>query len=150
MLNEDIKNSINECVLCWLATADSDGFPNCSPKEIFTWYGENQLLIADVASPQSVKNIKANNKVCVSFVEIFKQKGFQLKGTAEYIFKKDEVFPELLTVIEKHTGGFPVKGIIQMTIESARPILAPSYLLVPGTTEQQQVESAKKTYGVRI
>lgn len=35
-----------------------------------------------------------------------------------------------------------------MTIESERPILAPSYLLVPGTKEQQQVESAKKTYGV--
>ena len=100
MLNEDIKNSINEWVLCWLTTADSDGFPNCSPKEIFTWHVENQVLIADVASPQSVKNIKASNKVCVSFVEIFKQKGFQLKETEEYVFQKDDAFPVLFSSIE--------------------------------------------------
>ena len=46
-------------VLCWLATVDDHGMPNVSPKEIFCCHGERELLIANIASPQSVRNIKA-------------------------------------------------------------------------------------------
>jgi predicted pyridoxine 5'-phosphate oxidase superfamily flavin-nucleotide-binding protein len=81
---EEIIQSINESVLCWLATAPAAGVPNCSPKEAFTFRGESELVIANIASPESVRNIQANPNVCVSFVNVFKQKGFKLSGTAEY------------------------------------------------------------------
>ncbi|MFI0416312.1 MAG: pyridoxamine 5'-phosphate oxidase family protein [Candidatus Thiodiazotropha sp.] len=64
---------MNESVLCWLATSGEDGFPNCSPKEAFTFYEDDKIVIANIALPQSGKNIKANSNVCVSFINIFKQ-----------------------------------------------------------------------------
>ena len=70
MLNKDITNSIEHSVLCWLATSSADGTPNVSPKEIFTYYGDSKIIIANIASPQSVKNIKANARACISFISL--------------------------------------------------------------------------------
>jgi uncharacterized protein len=149
MLTNEIKASIDESVLCWLATADNNGAPNCSPKEIFTHYSDSQVLIANIASPESVSNIKQNPEVCVSFVHVFKQKGFKLKGKATYIAADNSDFEKQITLVQSLAGdNFPVKGIIVIDISSAKPIIAPGYYLTPGATEESQIEGAKLTYGV--
>jgi len=148
MLTEEIKKSIEESVLCWLATADEAGFPNCSPKEVFTYKGDDELLIANIASPESAKNVAINPNVCVSFVHVFKQKGFKVKGKAVYMTSSDSIYPILFELIQPLAGTFPVKGIIRVKISSVNPIVAPSYYLVSGTTESSQINSAKRTYGV--
>lgn len=61
------------CVLCWWATADEQGQPNVSPKEVFAVVDDQHLLIANIASPVSVRNIQHNPKVCVSIIDIFVQ-----------------------------------------------------------------------------
>ena len=63
MLNQDTINSINDSVLCWLATANENGEPNVSPKEMFIADGTERILIANIASPNSVRNIDANPSV---------------------------------------------------------------------------------------
>jgi len=63
MLTSEIKEYIDKSVLCWLATSSTDNVPNVSPKEIFNYFGENVIIIANIASPQSLKNIKQNKKV---------------------------------------------------------------------------------------
>lgn len=104
MLTEDIKQAINESVLCWLATSSKSGEPNCSPKEAFTYRGESELVIADIASPESVNNIRSNPSVCVSFVNVFKQKGFKLKGKASYVSQDEEAYPSLFELIKPIVG----------------------------------------------
>ena len=148
MITNEVKKSIEESVLCWLATADQSGMPNCSPKEVFTFRGTDELIIANIASPESVKNIRVNPKVCVSFVHVFKQKGFKLKGNARYIVSSDESYAELYESVRYLAGDFPVQGIIKIVITGVAPILAPSYYLVSSTTEESQIESAKRAYGV--
>ncbi len=149
VLTDEIKESINESILCWLATVDEDGAPNNSPKEIFLSYGIDELLIADIASPNSVKNIKINPKVCISFVHVFKQKGFKIKGVANYYKKGDVGYSDLLPYVYPMVGDkFPVNGIIRIKVSSVKAILAPSYIFYPEITEAQQIESAHKTYGV--
>ncbi len=144
-----IKASIDKSVLCWLATSSKDNIPNVSPKEIFQYYQSDKIIIANIASPQTVKNIKANKKVCISFIDILVQKGFQIKGTAEIIEDTHPEFAEMEKVLLEMTGGnFPFKTITEITIEKVKPILAPRYLLYPETTEADQVKSAKKTYGL--
>ncbi len=149
MLTSEIKKSIDESVLCWLATVDDQGLPNCSPKEIFTHFGESHIVIANIASPNSVNNIETNAAVCVSFVHVFKQKGFKLKGHAVYASAEDDVYQEQFKLAQSLAGeAFPVMGIIVVEVSSAKPIIAPGYYLVPGTTEEGQVKDAKRTYGV--
>ncbi|WP_366100586.1 pyridoxamine 5'-phosphate oxidase family protein [Flavobacterium sp.] len=40
MFNQEVIKSIEQSVLCWLATSDEDNFPNVSPKEMFTYFEE--------------------------------------------------------------------------------------------------------------
>lgn len=149
MLTEELKKSIDESVLCWLATADDKGFPNCSPKEIFTYFGESQIVIANIASPESVVNIGKNSSVCVSFVHVFKQKGFKVKGHASYSTAEDGAYQDQLELVQSLAGeSFPVKGVIVLEISSVKPIIAPGYYLVAGTTEESQVQNAKRAYSV--
>lgn len=146
-LNPAILKSLDKSVLCWLATCSKNGTPNVSPKEVFCVFKDTYLLIANIASPQSVKNIKENASVAISFVDILVQKGFQLKGTAEIIQKEDTqyfVYEKELLKITK--GKFPIQSILKIKIEKSKPILAPSYLLY-GLTKKQQIENSLKKYG---
>jgi predicted pyridoxine 5'-phosphate oxidase superfamily flavin-nucleotide-binding protein len=148
MLTPAIKTSIDKSVLCWLATASAENVPNVSPKEVFTYFGESQILVANIASPQTVRNIKQNAQVCISFIDVLVQKGFQLKGKARIIMSTDPDFSAMeapLLIITQ--GKFPFSSITSILIEKVKPIIAPRYLLYPETTEEEQVASARKAYG---
>ena len=148
-LTPDIKTSIDQSILCWLATASKENIPNVSPKEIFQYYQSDKIINSNIASPQTVKNIKENKNVCISFIDILVQKGFQIKGSAEIIEEIHPEFVEMEKVLLEMTGGnFPFKTITEITVEKVKPILAPRYLLYPETTEADQIKSAKKTYGL--
>lgn len=148
MLTPEIKASIDNSVLCWLATCSKDHVPNVSPKEVFCAYGEDEILIANIASPQSVRNVKENSVVCVSFIDILVQKGFQLKGQARVIYKIDDSFPIYSLPLTKiATEKFPFKSLIAIKVEKSKPIIAPSYLFYPQTSEEEQIRIAIETYG---
>lgn len=148
-ITSELKKSIDKSVLCWLATVSLDGEPNVSPKEIFNYYKTDSIIIANIASPQSVKNIKQNKNVCLSFIDVLVQKGFQVKGTAEIIDKTNTEFQEMENILTQMTEGkFPFTTITKITISQTKPIIAPKYILYPETTEEEQIESAKKAYGL--
>lgn len=150
MINSDVKKYIEKSVLCWLATVDNQNEPNVSPKEMFTYKDEATLLIANIASPNSIINIKGNPNVCVSFIDIFIQKGYKLKGTAKIIDNDDTTFKDKVKpLIDLFTDKFPIKSVIEITVKKVERIHAPSYFLFPNTTEKTQIESALMTYKVR-
>jgi predicted pyridoxine 5'-phosphate oxidase superfamily flavin-nucleotide-binding protein len=150
MINKEVKKYIDKSVLCWLATSTKENEPNVSPKEIFTYQDESTLLIANIASPNSIKNIQENPKVCVSFVNIFIQKGFKLKGIATLIDKNDDRFEKKVKPLRAlFTDKFPIQSVIEIKITKVTSIQAPSYLLFPDTTEKSQVENAMRTYKVK-
>jgi len=150
ILSKDILQAIDSSVLCWLATSDATGQPNVSPKEIFCAWDESYLIIANIASPQSARNIQANSKVSVSFIDILVQKGYQLKGTATLIDHSYKEYLHLKTALEQLTGGkFPFNSIFKIAIEQSKPILSPRYLLYPDTTETAQKARAREQYGLK-
>lgn len=149
MLSPEVKQSIKDSVLCWLATVDTYGVPNVSPKEMFVSNENGEILIANIASPSSTKNIESNSNVCVSFIDIFKQKGFKVKGTATIVDESEESYHSKLAFLKQlGSEGFPIKNIIVVGVDSVEPIIAPSYWLFPETTEQTQIAQSMKTYRV--
>ena len=148
-LSPDIKEYIDRSVLCWLATASGEGQPNVSPKEIFRYFGDDAIIVANIASPQTVRNIRKNPQVCISFIDILVQKGYQLKGRAHIVRKADPEFPAMeKALLEMTMGKFPFASIIHIRIDQAKPILAPRYRLYPDTTEAEQIARSKKAYGL--
>jgi predicted pyridoxine 5'-phosphate oxidase superfamily flavin-nucleotide-binding protein len=50
-IDPEIRTEAETAVLCWLATVDSTGTPNVTLKEIFAFYGDEHLVIADTRHP---------------------------------------------------------------------------------------------------
>ena len=149
MFNDEIRDRVRRSVLCWLATADASGQPNVSPKEVFALVGENKLVIAHIASPVSVANIRQQPKVCVSCVDIFEQRGVKLVGSARVVDPMHADFAALAEPLFAQTRGvFPIRAVIEVSVASVHAIVAPSYRLVPGTTPATQEAAALRTYGV--
>ena len=97
-LSSEIIACIDKSVLCWLAIVSKEHVPNVSPKEVFCQFDETRIIVANIASPQTVQNIKKNSKVCLSFIDVFVQKGYQIKGDAAII---DKTFPEFVEMHKK-------------------------------------------------
>ncbi|MDB4076692.1 pyridoxamine 5'-phosphate oxidase family protein [Porticoccaceae bacterium] len=150
MLSADVKKYIDRSVLCWLATCSSDGTPNVSPKEMFVAEDDKHLLIANISSPGTVANISNNPVVCISFIDVFVQKGYKLKGIATNIDKDAADYFERVKPLKIIVGGaFSIRSIIVVEITEVHLILAPSYQFCPETTEEIQIQTAMHTYGVQ-
>jgi predicted pyridoxine 5'-phosphate oxidase superfamily flavin-nucleotide-binding protein len=149
VLDATMHRLIDASVLCWLATSSASGQPSVSPKEVFVRHAD-RVLIANIASPHSARNIKENPRVCVAFLDVFRQKGVQVYGVAEVITKADSRFADLAApLLTLACDAFPFASLFQITPEAAKSIIAPRYRLYPETTEADQIASAMLTYGVR-
>lgn len=150
VLNETVREEMQRAVLCWLATVSADGWPNVSPKEIFAPYGEDAIAIADIASPISVRNARSNPKVCVSFVDVFRQRGFKIAGKARVIGSDEEDFPHYGADLSVKAGeAFQLRHVILVRAARISRILAPSYAVFPERSEDELMRIAYRTYGVQ-
>jgi predicted pyridoxine 5'-phosphate oxidase superfamily flavin-nucleotide-binding protein len=99
----------------------------------------------------SVDNIGKNPRVCVSLIDIFRQKGHKLGGRARILDERNPGYSEKLARLRRKEGeGFPVRSRIEVEVVSIAEIMAPGYWLFPDTTtEDTQIDQSLKAYGVR-
>lgn len=117
-INDAVKRDIRNSVLCWLATVDDRGTPSVTPKEIFASYGDDRIVIADIASSGSVRNLRGHSRVCVSFVDVFRQCGFKITGGAEVIQRHDPRFDEFGAELLQIAGiDYPIRNIICIEVD---------------------------------
>jgi len=146
-----VRDTARRSVLCWLATVDAQGQPNVSPKEVWAIADAQHVVVANIASPVSVRNIATQPQVCLSFVDVFVQKGYKLLGTAQVVQANDPGFTRWAAPLLAMVGQrFAIQSVLVMAVQSVAPIVAPSYRFYPDeTTEASQIESAMQVYGVR-
>ena len=151
LLNETVREAARRSVLCWLATVDGDGQPNVSPKEVWAIADDQHVVIAHIASPVSARNIAQQPQVCLSFVDVFVQKGFKLMGAAHEVRADDPAFTRWATPLLAMVGQrFVIQSVLVIHVASVVPIVAPSYRFYPNeTTEASQVDSAMRAYNVQ-
>jgi hypothetical protein len=151
LLNEPIREAARRSVLCWLATVDAEGQPNVSPKEVWAVADEQHVVVAHIASPISARNIAQHPQVCLSFVDVFVQKGFKLVGTAREVRAADAEFATWAKPLLAMVGQrFTIQSVLLVHVKSVAAIVAPSYRFYPDdTTEASQVASAMRAYNVQ-
>lgn len=151
LLTPEIVNWSKRSVLCWLATVDEKGQPSVSPKEIYAIFDASHIVIANIASPTSARDLALSPRVCVSFLDVFAQKGYKVLGAAINVSRTDALFGHWAPPLIDMAGPrFPIHSVFVVEAQAVEPILAPSYCLYPDeVTEQTQVEAAYRTYGVR-
>ena len=150
VLTDAMRQAARSSVLCWLATVDAQGQPNVSPKEVWAIIDDRHVVVANIASPVSVRNIAQAPKVCLSFVDVLVEKGFKLTGTAREVLPADPEYLAWASPLLAITGDrIPVRSVLLITVQSVFAIVAPSYWLFPDTTtESSQIEAARRVYGL--
>lgn len=148
--NRTIRRLADNAVLCWLATTGRDGCPNVSPKEAWEIDEQGRVVIAEIASAQSRRNIETNPLVSVAFLDVFTQKGAQLYGAATILDRESQRFEDvgrrLLKLVEPK---FTIRAFFLVDVSNSKPIIAPSYGLSPKPSEQDMIEESYRTYGVK-
>ncbi len=120
-LTDEIKESLTGTKIVFLATASKEGAPNVVPIGAFKLLDDERLLISDQFFNKTLKNMKENPKIAISYWG--EKGGFQIKGsitlhTNDEVFKQDvawmkELRPNLVpksAVIMKITEVFIVKA----------------------------------------
>jgi predicted pyridoxine 5'-phosphate oxidase superfamily flavin-nucleotide-binding protein len=150
LLNESVREAARRSVLCWLATVDAEGQPNVSPKEVWAVFDDQHVVVANIASPVSGRNIAQQPQVCLSFADVFVHKGFKLVGEAREVRAADPEFAAWAAPLLAMVGQrFVIHSVLVMRVTSVAPIVAPSYRFYPDdTTEASQIEAAMRAYNV--
>lgn len=150
LLSSAVLDLAQRSVLCWLATVDENGQPNVSPKEIWAVADNEHIVVANIVSPRTAKNIRANAEVCLSFVDVFVQKGFKVIGIATDLEPSAPEFAKWSEPLRAMVGDrFPICSVFVIRALAVERIVAPSYRLYPSeATEELQVQTALRTYGV--
>src|SRR5581483_9911726 len=93
ILTPDMQRVVREQRLGFFATVCPDGTPNLSPKGTLDVWDDDRLFFADVASPQTTTNLRANPAIEVNVVDPVRRKGYRFKGRAE-LHESGPVFDE--------------------------------------------------------
>ena len=151
MLTDAVREAARRSVLCWLATVDERGHPNVSPKEIWTIADDQHVVLANIASPMSARNIADQPLVCLSFVDVLAQKGYKLQGRAHELLPDADGFAAWAAPLKTMVGErFLIRSVFVIAVDSVQPIVAPSYRFYPEeTTEASQRQSAMRVYGLK-
>ena len=150
LITDDMRRVIESTRLAFVATVNPDGTPNLSPKSSLAVLDENRIGFADIASPNTVRNLKANPAIEVNAIDIFMRRGYRFRGTATLEPPGSETFAKIAEPFWAQNGrDFPIHGVVDIAVEKALPVLSPAYTFIDGVTEDALREAYYEKYGVR-
>jgi uncharacterized protein len=131
LITPEMRRIVEEQRLGFAATICEDGTANLSPKGTVTVLDDDRLMFADLASPQTVKNLRTNPAIEINVVDPVIRKGFRFKGRG-IVVDRGERFDELL---EPFTSGpravrdatARIRHIVVIEVERALPLVSPAY-----------------------
>jgi predicted pyridoxine 5'-phosphate oxidase superfamily flavin-nucleotide-binding protein len=84
MIPEEVKSMFGNRQLCWLATADTSGFPNVAPMRQVWWTGERTLVIGDMFMKTTAANIQSTSRACLAAYDVETGRSWKMTGMATY------------------------------------------------------------------
>lgn len=125
-ISDAARRLVEEQKLGFVATVCPDGSPNLSPKGATAVLDDDHLVFADIHSPNTVANLRANPAVEINVVDPLTRKGFRFKGAGRIV----EAGPELETLLAfyRARGSTSEKRcIVVVKVEKAAPLISPAY-----------------------
>jgi predicted pyridoxine 5'-phosphate oxidase superfamily flavin-nucleotide-binding protein len=140
LLSDEMKRFVLDQRLGYHATVNPDNTPNLSHKGTTSIYDDEHLFFADIRSPQTVTNLRANPAIEVNVVDIFSRRGYRFKGTAT-VHQQDEIYEQALKLLrERDYAAYDdrVRSIVLIHIDSIEHMTSPAYDV--GQTEAELID----------
>jgi predicted pyridoxine 5'-phosphate oxidase superfamily flavin-nucleotide-binding protein len=144
MLTPDMKRVVQQHPLGYVATASADGEPNLSPKGTFFVVDDTTIAFAEIRSPVTMRNLQANPRIEVNFLDVFVRKGFRCTGNASIVKRGECNFDRLLELSGSSLAP-RIKAIVVIKVTRALPLVSPAY--DDGTATE---DSLRRTYTTRF
>ncbi len=142
-ISDEIKQFLERQKLGFVATISPDNTPNVSPKgTIFGWDDEN-LIFADIKSPQTISNLQTNPSIEINVIDPILRKGYRFKGKGEIIKDNDE-FSKILKFFEEKGTKSKINAAVKVKVDKMSEVTSPLYDL--GVSEEEIKEKWKKHY----
>jgi len=130
-----MKRVVEEQRLGFVATVCPDGTPNLSPKGTTAVWDDEHLVFANIRSPGTIANLRANPGVEVNVVDPFLRKGYRFKGIAS-VLDSGPLYEQAKAFYQARGSVVSmIREIVLIRVDSAQPIDSPAYDL--GMTEDQ-------------
>ena len=126
MLTPDMQRVVEEQRLGFVATAAPDGTPNVSPKGTFIVLDAETIAFGEIRSPGTLRNLRANPRIEVNFVDPFVRKGYRFAGTAVVVERGNDRFDALLCRFRSALAP-RMRAIVAITVTKALPLTSPAY-----------------------
>ena len=136
ILTADMRRMV-ETQLGFVATVCPDGTPNLSPKGSIAVWDDDHLVFADLRSPGTVENLRANASVEINVVDQLVRKGYRFKGTGA-VYVDGEVFERGVRFYETRgtvRARERIRGIVIVSVHRALPVVSPAYDVGAGEDE---------------
>jgi hypothetical protein len=128
-LTDEMKHLIERQRLGFVATVCPDGTPNLSPKGTVCVLDDDHLIFADIRSPGTVANLRANPNIEVNVVDHLVRKGYRFKGTAQVLDTGPDFARYLTFFSDRGMRDAParIRAIVIVTLTQVRPLISPGY-----------------------
>jgi predicted pyridoxine 5'-phosphate oxidase superfamily flavin-nucleotide-binding protein len=103
-LTQHMKQVLKQQPVVLVATSDSQGQPNVSPKGALKIVDDDKLVFADLFSLKTRANLQANPSVAVAAVDPQTYQGYQFKGRAE-LMDDGPLFEEIVNLLARGRKG---------------------------------------------
>jgi predicted pyridoxine 5'-phosphate oxidase superfamily flavin-nucleotide-binding protein len=143
ILTADMRRVLDEQQLGFVATVTPDGRPNLSPKGTTRAWDYDHITFADICSPNTVANLKANPAIEINVVDPILRKGWRFKGVAQ-VLSQGPLYDEIEQSYRARGSANPFRHIVLMTVARAEPLWSPSYDLGKTEAEVAEVWEAKR------
>ncbi len=102
----------------WVATASKDGLPNVAIKGSLRVLDDEHLMVADLFSLKTRKNLEENPQVAVMVYDDATRKGYSLKGTAEMI-SSGPLFDQMVEILKQAPMPLPPpKYVVKISVQA--------------------------------
>ena len=126
ILTEDMKRTVREQRLAYVASVCPDGTPNLSPKATTTVWDDDHLVYLDIRSPQTRENVLGNPSVEVNVVDPVARKGYRFKGRAT-VLTGGPLFDDVHALYRSRGRDYGAEAVVLIRVERARPLVSPAY-----------------------
>jgi uncharacterized protein len=125
-LTDEMKRTVEEQQLGFVATVCPDGTPNLSPKGTLAVWDDDHLIFADICSPGTIANLAATPAVEINVVDPLVRKGYRFKGSARVLGGGAD-YEAGLDFYHRRGSTSAKPHIVLVNIEHAAELISPAY-----------------------
>lgn len=129
ILTPEIQQFVRDQRLGFVATVGADSRPNLSPKGTTTVWDDEHLMFADIASPQTVRNLVANPHVEINVVDPVVRRGWRFRGTGT-VYRGGPCVERAHAILAAAGSTTPrerIASIVVVAVSEAQPLFSPAY-----------------------